>query len=108
MKRNYEEPEMEVLLLEFADVMNQSTPTSLLFRIEGQGFSALFWNAVEESNRYAATGNKTGTNRTDNPKSSRKGWRVFFLSGRNEYAAVYRPGAGQSHTCSTSGQDKKV
>ena len=24
MKRNYEEPEMEVLLLEFADVMNQS------------------------------------------------------------------------------------
>ena len=24
------------------------------------------------------------------------------------YAAVYRPGAGQSHTCSTSGQDKKV
>ena len=28
MKRNYEEPEMEVLLLEFADVMNQSTPTT--------------------------------------------------------------------------------
>ena len=28
MKRNYEEPEMDVLLLEFADVMNQSTPTT--------------------------------------------------------------------------------
>lgn len=27
MKRNYEEPEMEVLLLEFADVMNQSITT---------------------------------------------------------------------------------
>ncbi len=36
------------------------------------------------------------------------GGEFSFLSGRNEYAAVYRPGAGQSHTCSTSGQDKKV
>lgn len=26
MKKNYEEPKMEELLLEFADVMNQSTP----------------------------------------------------------------------------------